>query len=384
MRILLAPDSFKDSLPAAAVCAALKRGVQRTFPSAVCRALPLADGGEGTLDVLAAALGGEFVHCPVHDPLFRPIEADYLWLPDTATAVVEMARASGLELLTPAERNCLHTNTLGTGELILHALQRGARHLVLTVGGSATNDAGIGMATALGFRFLDDQRQPLLPTGENLGRLASIDTSQVTPLLAQAQCRVVTDVTNPFYGPEGAAHVFAAQKGADAAAIAYLDAGLRQLATVLQTTFGLHMQTLPGSGAGGGVGGGAHCFLRAPIESAADWVLTTLRVADYLRGADVLITGEGKIDGQTWQGKLLSRLLALAEGRRLPVVLVAGTLHDVEAILAKQEVLYATSILPEPMPLAEALRRAPELLEQQGQLLGRLLAGVFFQAERGI
>ena len=374
MNILIAPDSFKDALAAPLVCEHLRRGLHRTFPAANCRLLPLADGGEGTLETLAAVLGGEFVPVEVHDPLFRPLRAEYLWLPETATAVVEMARASGLERLAATERDAARTTTLGTGELLANALDHGARHLVLTVGGSATTDAGLGLATALGYRFFDENGQPVPPTGEHLGRVRRIDAALVHPRLAAATCRVLTDVTNPLFGPTGAAHVFAAQKGADAATIAHLDAGLRTFADVLQVTFGLAVQQLPGSGAGGGIAGGATGFLRASISSAADWVLELTGADQLLQTADLLITGEGRVDGQTWQGKLLSQLLGRAAHHAVPVVLVCGTLLEVDAVLSDPNVLYACSILNEPMPLAEALRRTPALLETQGELLGRLLA----------
>ena len=374
MNILIAPDSFKDALAAPLVCEHLRRGLHRTFPAANCRLLPLADGGEGTLVTMATVLGGEFVPVEVHDPLFRPLRAEYLWLPETATAVVEMARASGLEQLAATERDAACTTTLGTGELLAHALDHGARHLVLTVGGSATTDAGLGLATALGYRFFDENGQPVVPTGEHLGRVRRIDAALVHPQLATATCRVVTDVTNPFFGPTGAAHVFAAQKGADAATIAHLDAGLRAFADVLQATFGLAVQQLPGSGAGGGIAGGAAGFLRAHISSAADWVLELTGADQLLQATDLLITGEGRVDDQTWQGKLLGKLLARAAYHAVPVMLVCGTLLDVNAVLADPNVLYASSIITEPMPLAEALSRTPALLETQGELLGRLLA----------
>ncbi len=375
MNILIAPDSFKDALAAPLVCEHLRRGLLRSFPAARCRLLPLADGGEGTLETLAAVLGGELVSVAVRDPLFRPITAAYLWLPETATAIVEMARASGLERLPAAERDAERTTTLGTGELLAHALDRGARHLVLTVGGSATNDAGLGLATALGYEFYDEADQPVPPIGANLGRVRRIDAVRVHPRLAAASCRIATDVTNPFYGPTGAARIFAAQKGSDAAAIARLDAGLQAFAAVLGTTFGLDVQRLPGSGAGGGIAGGAAGFLGAEISSAADWVLELTGADELLRDADLLITGEGRVDAQTWQGKLLGRLLARAARHRVPVVLVCGTLLDADAVLSDPNVLYASSIITEPLSLAEALRRTPELLETQGQLLGRLLQG---------
>lgn len=373
MNILIATDKFKDSLTAREVCEGLQSGILQTFPTINCELLPLADGGEGTLETLQSVWGGSFVSCQVHDPLGRKINANYLWIEVTQTAVIEMARASGIELLLSEERNCLYTSTLGTGELINDALKKGATSIVLTVGGSATNDAGMGMASALGYEFLDENNEVLAPVGKNLSKVRTIRTEHLHPKLSQTNFIVATDVTNPFYGKDGAAHVFSPQKGADIQVVELLDEGLQNMARVCQQHFGKDLQTFAGSGAGGGIGGGAVCFLDAQIVSAADWILEVNHVAEKLKNTNVLITGEGKVDSQTWQGKLISRLVALAASSETSVILVCGTLQEVESIVSQEGVIFATSILNQPMTLENALANAMELVENQGLLLGKLL-----------
>jgi glycerate kinase len=284
-----------------------------------------------------------------------------------------MARASGLELLQENERNCLLTSSFGTGELIAHALNLGAETLTLTVGGTATNDAGIGMAVALGYRFFDENNAQVVPIGRNLGQIVSIDSSGVHPRLAGLKTTVVTDVTSPFFGPEGAVQLYGPQKGADAAGVKLLNTGMEKLAAVLENYFGKAIQQIPGSGAGGGMGGGAICFLGADTGSGADWVLRHCDLPAKLAWADVLITGEGKIDYQSTQGKLLSRLLNQALEAQTPAILVCGTLAAIDPLIAHPAVKYAVSILNQPMPLAQALKETRNLLEQQGALLGKWL-----------
>ncbi|MES2519405.1 MAG: glycerate kinase [Bacteroidota bacterium] len=376
MDILIATDKFKDSLSAREVCEGLKKGILRTFPAANIELLPLADGGEGTLETLQSVWGGVFINCEVHDPLARKIKANYLWIEDNKTALIEMARASGIELLSANKRNCLKTSTFGTGELVKDAIEKGANQIILTVGGSATNDAGIGMASALGFEFLDENDVILSPIGENLEKIRKIKKEKLHPKLSQTQFIVATDVNNPFYGKNGAAYVFSPQKGADNEAVKLLDFGLQNVRNLCLQYFKKDLQMIAGSGAGGGIGGGAVCFLDAQIVSAADWILEVNHVADKLENTDILITGEGKIDSQTWQGKLISRLLALAEISATPVILVCGTLLEVESIVAQKGILYATSLLNQPMSLATALSNSPELVENQGLLLGKLLKGI--------
>ena len=373
MNILIATDKFKDSQTALQICEGLKKGIQKTFPTAICETMPLADGGEGTLETLQIVLGGEFVTCEVHDPLFRKIKAKYLWIASTQTAIVEMAKASGIELLKPNERNTLITSTFGTGQLILGALQKDAQEIILTVGGSATNDGGIGMAAALGYIFLDENHKELKPIGENLLKIYSIDKSKIHPNLSKVKFTVATDVINPFYGENGAAKIFAKQKGVDENGIELLDKGLENLAHLFQKTFHLNIQEKQGSGAGGGIGGGAMAFLNAKICSAADWILDIVDIDSKLKSANVLITGEGKIDSQTWQGKLISRLLERANKFNVPTILVCGTMQDLDHIIAQEGILYATSILNEPMSLEKAIENTSQLIEYQGNMLGNLL-----------
>ena len=373
MNILIATDKFKDSQTAFQVGEGLKKGILKTFPTAICETVPLADGGEGTLEALQIVLGGKFVTCEVQDPLFRKIQAKYLWIASTQTAVVEMARASGIELLKPNERNALITSTFGTGQLILDAFQKDTREIILTVGGSATNDGGIGMAVALGYVFLDENHQELKPIGENLLKICSIDKSKIHPSISNIKFTVATDVINPFYGENGAAKIFAKQKGADEKSIELLNKGLENLAQLFQKTFHLNIQQKQGSGAGGGIGGGAMAFLNAKICSAADWILDIMDIDSKLKSANVLITGEGKIDSQTWQGKLISRLLERANKYHVPTILVCGTMQDLNHILAQEGVMYATSILNEPMSLEKAIENTSQLIEYQGNMLGKML-----------
>ena len=376
MKILIATDKFKDSLTAKEVCEGLKIGILRTFPTVEIEILPLADGGEGTLETLQSVWGGQFISCKVHDPLSRKIEANYLWIEEKQTAIIEMARASGIELLKQSERNCLITSTYGTGELIKDALEKGAKEIILTVGGSATNDAGTGMASALGYEFVDGNGKKIEPIGKNLINIFKIIPKNIHSRLFQTKFIVATDVSNPFYGKEGAAYVFSPQKGADNQAVECLDVGLQNINQLIRKDFKVDLQTVAGSGAGGGIGGGAIAFLNAEIKSAAQWILEINQVENKLKSANILITGEGKIDSQTWQGKLISQLVVQAQITQTPVILVCGTLQGIESIIAQNGILYACSILNEPIDLEKALKSASQLVENQGVLLGKLLGGM--------
>lgn len=373
MNILIATDKFKDSQTAFQICEGLKKGILKIFPAAIIETLPLADGGEGTLETLQIVLGGEFITCEVQNPLFRKISAKYLWIAPSRTAIVEMARASGIELLEKEERNALITSTYGTGQLILDALGKDAQEIILTVGGSATNDGGIGMAAALGYVFRDENKIELKPIGKNLLKIYSIDKSKIYPNLANTKFTVATDVTNPFYGENGAAKVFAKQKGVDEKAIDFLNKGLENLAQIFQKTFNIDIQQQRGGGAGGGIGGGAVVFLNAQICSAADWILDITDIDTKLKIANVLITGEGKIDSQTWQGKLVSQLVKRANKFNVPSILVCGTMQDLEQIITQEGVMYATAILNEPMCLEKAIEQTSQLIEYQGSILGKML-----------
>ncbi|MHA8099927.1 glycerate kinase [Aquirufa aurantiipilula] len=355
MRVLLCPDKFKDSLSAAEVCQALAQGIKNSHPEAIIQSLPLADGGEGTLDVIREIFGGEWVKVLVKDPLFRAIEAPYLWVKDSSHAFIEMSRASGIELLKKEERNPGITSTFGTGELILHALKHGAKRITLTVGGSATNDAGMGMAAALGFQFLDVNGKELTPIGENLIRIHQIIPSPIIEQIKQIQIQVATDVRHVLYGPQGAAHVFAKQKGADEKMISQLDKGLIQMASFYPNT---EIAQSPGAGAAGGLGAGAMFFLQASIHLASSWILDLVSFDQHAAKADVIISGEGKIDVQSWGGKLISTVIQRSQAIQKPIILVCGGLQDENNIPESMRHIPVYPILVPPISLEEAMTKA--------------------------
>ena len=367
MRILIAPDSFKDSLSAAKVAESSAKGIKNTFSQAEITMLPLADGGEGTLEAIKGDL--EYVKCMASDPLFRKIESKYLWNEKTRTAFVEMAQISGLELVTEKERNPLKTSTLGTGELIAHALKNDAQKVILFVGGSATNDGGIGMAAALGYVFLDKNGNTLNPTGENLNLIHDFDY-QPTFDLSKTEFIVATDVTNPFFGENGAAHIYAKQKGANPEQIDILDKGLQNLNSLLKKTKNLDLQTVAGSGAAGGLAGGAYAFLGAKVVSAAEEIFKICDLETKIEQSDIIISGEGRIDAQTWNGKLISKLLENAKLKR--VILVGGS---VETDLDNQPNIIKTYQIKTPeMTLDFAKANAAELLFETGKEIGNFLS----------
>ncbi|MHA8088614.1 glycerate kinase [Aquirufa sp. Wall-65K1] len=366
MRILLCPDKFKDSLSAAEVCQALAKGIKKSYPDAIIQSLPLADGGEGTLDVIHEIFGGEWMHLKVNNPLFQPIHAPYLWVKEKKQAFIEMSRASGIELLAPKDRNPALTSTYGTGELIRHALELGAKKITLTVGGSATNDAGMGMAAALGFRFLDEQGNELAPIGENLIHIHRILPSNLQDQLSQIQFQVATDVRNVLHGPQGAAYVFAKQKGADEIMIEQLNEGLIHLAKFFPNASMAHT---PGAGAAGGLGAGALFFLQASIHLASEWILELVSFDQHAAQADVIISGEGKIDVQSWEGKLISTLIQHSQACQKPIILICGGLQDVGKIPASMQHIPVYPILVPPIRLEDAMTHAADYLSQIGQKL---------------
>lgn len=317
MNILICPDKFKDSLTAREAAYAIKEGLPEEH---IAILVPMADGGEGSLEVIAQNLPGEWAVATVHDPLFRLLSAQYFISGNTA--YIEMAKASGYELLTDNERDCTKTTTLGTGELIQDAIDRDVKNIVLFIGGSATNDGGIGVATALGYQFLDESGKELAPIGENLIQVREIRLPEKP--LTNISFAVICDVTNPFYGPNGAAHVYAAQKGATAGQIAQLDAGLRNLAERIKKQLTIDIQQLPGAGAAGGLGGGAVAFLNAEIKSGTKTLIEITGLEEKIRHTDLIITGEGKFDGQSINGKLIDGICAIARKQQVPVWMVCG------------------------------------------------------------
>ena len=353
-KIVIASDSFKGSLSSAEVAACGERAVHRLFPDCKVVQLPVADGGEGTAETLTAALGGQSVTAIVHDPLGRLITARYGWIAQEQTALIEMAAASGLPLLPLEERNPWLTSTYGTGELIRNALERGCHKFLIAIGGSATNDGGMGLLQALGFRFLDAEGKELPGCGGSLQQIQQIDSSGVLVDLAQCQFTVACDVTNPFYGPTGAAYVFAPQKGADAEMVEALDQGLRHFAQLIHTTQGIAIDQLAGAGAAGGLGGGLVAFLNARLTPGIEMVLDALRFDTQITGADLIITGEGKLDAQTCMGKTPLGILRRAQQQGIPVVALGGAVEASEA-LNQCGFLAVFPILPYPTSLAKAM-----------------------------
>jgi glycerate kinase len=322
-RVVIAPQSFKGSADAVAVASAIARGVRRRWPRAECVELPLADGGEGTALALVRATGGEMRHARVHDPLGREIDAQWGVLGDRVTAVLEMAAASGLPLLRDDERDPRITSTRGTGELILAAAASGAQRIVIGIGGSATNDGGAGMARAFGYRLLDADGSELPEGGAALARLARIE-GQTDPRLIRPAIDVACDVRNPLLGPEGATAVYGPQKGATPEIQRELEAALGRYADVVERFVGRDVRSVPGAGAAGGLGAGLIAFLDARLVSGALLVLDAVAFDKRLVGADLVVTGEGRIDGQSIYGKLTHAVTVAAKRRGVPVVAVAG------------------------------------------------------------
>ncbi len=321
--ILLAPDSFKGSLSARRFCEVAGAAIRRALPDATVLPHPLADGGEGTLEVLAELEGAERIALPVTGPLGERVRADWLRLRAQRTAVIEMARASGLLLVPPGQRRPLEATTRGTGELLAHALRTGARRIVVTLGGSATTDAGTGFLSALGYRFLDKDGRPLPPGGGALERLARIEAPH--PALDDVELVGATDVTTPLLGPTGAARLFAPQKGASPAEVERLERGLARFAEVVKRDLGLEVAEVPGAGAAGGLGAALR-VLGARLEPGFGLVaeLTGFEARFHPRPPDLVITGEGRLDSQSAHGKVPVEVAKVAKRHGVPVVAVAG------------------------------------------------------------
>ncbi len=325
MRVLVAPDKFRGTLSAANAADAIAAGVRRAIPDAVVDAVPMADGGEGTLDALVAALGGETREVTVSGPLGDPVRAAYAIVPSASgpTAVIEMARASGLVLLA-RRRDPLRASTRGTGELIAAAAAAGAPSAVVCIGGSATNDAGAGMAQALGVALLDERGRELPPGGAALLRLARIDATRLDASVRVMRIVAATDVDNPLVGPSGASFVYGPQKGATADDVALLDRALRHLAAVVHHDLGIDVRDLPGAGAAGGLGAGLIAFLGARLRPGVDVVMEAVRFRERLENADLVITGEGRFDEQSLRGKVPHGVLTAAEELGVPAIVLCG------------------------------------------------------------
>ena len=354
MKIVIASDSFKGSLSSHEVAQAAMRGVKQVYPTCEIVAVNVADGGEGTVEAVVEALGGEIVTITVSDPLGCPVSACYGLAGNTA--IIEMAAASGLTLLTAEERNPWLTSTYGTGEMILDAIRRGCREFFVGIGGSATNDAGTGMLQALGFRFYDvDEHEITNCCGGKLQDIARIDDSEVTAAVRQSRFIVACEGDTPFCGYEGAAYVFAPQKGADAEMVARLDTGMLSFANVIKQTYGVDVVSIAGAGAAGGMGGGFRAILNATLKRGIDMVLDAIGFDNIIIGADLIITGEGRVDSQTIKGKVPSGILWRAKAQGIPVVAIGGSVEECESV---EQMGFAGvySILEEEVPLDVAMQ----------------------------
>ena len=335
LKFVLAPDSFKGSASAKEICEAMEKGILRVFPKSTVQHVPMADGGEGSTEAVVDATGGEYIQKVVQGPLEEKVEATFGIHGDGKTAVIEMAEASGIQLLTPEERNPLYTTSYGTGELIRHCLDEGMKNIILCIGGSATNDGGVGMAQALGYQFKDKDGNEIRRGGKYLKDIASIDTSNVHEHLASCEVLVASDVDNPLTGPEGAAAVFGPQKGATPEMVEDLDEGLKHLEKMIEKNLGKSVGHIPGAGAAGGLGAGLLAFTEAKLERGVEIIVEATRLKEKVKAADVVFTGEGQIDFQTKYGKTpMGVVTAVKEvNEKAKVIAISGSIgEDVETL----------------------------------------------------
>jgi glycerate 2-kinase len=364
MKILLVPDKFKGSLDAANVCLAIEKALRESVGHLEINSIPMADGGEGTSNMLTHFSNGRIIKLPVLDPFFRIIEGFYGVSGDGRTAFIEMAVASGLQLLMPEERNALLGTTYGTGEMIVDALDKGVDSIILGVGGSGTNDGGIGMGEALGARFLDSAGNALKPIGQNLFSIRSIDTSHLHPRAKEVSVTAICDVSNPFYGINGAAHIFGPQKGATPTDIRFLDAGLRNFAQVAQDQMGIDLN-FPGAGAGGGLGGGAKIFFNIGFCSGIEFIINFIGLEDLVRNSELVITGEGKMDEQTLSGKVVKGVADLSRKYGRPLIVIVGKNELSEAVTASLGIRKVISLMDSETTENESFERAFALIEKR-------------------
>lgn len=331
-KVVIVPDSFKGTMSSIEVCDIIDKAVKKVIREVNTVKIPVADGGEGTVDAFLYAVGGERIEVTVKDPYFRDIQSFYGILPDGKTAVIEMAAASGLSFVEGEENPCL-TSTYGTGQLIMDALKRGCTKIITGIGGSATNDGGIGMAAALGVRFLDCNGREVPLNGEGMGHVERIDMSSRDLRVSECTITAACDVDNPFYGKNGAAYIFAPQKGANDEMVKLLDDNLKHLAGIIDRDLGVKVQRIPGSGAAGGLGGGLIAFAGAKLQQGIKIILDAVHFDEIITDADLIITGEGKIDGQSLRGKVPVGIALRAKKKDIPVIAVVGNAgRDIEKV----------------------------------------------------
>jgi glycerate 2-kinase len=373
MRVVIAPDSFKGSNTSVRVAETIERGILKVFPRAEVHRVPIADGGEGTVEAVVLGGGGEYRDVTVTGPLGAPVAARYGIL-SGGRGVIEMAAASGLPLVPTDRRDPLLTTTYGTGELIRDALDHGCTELLIGIGGSATNDAGVGMAQALGFSFLDASGHEVRGCGGDLHRIETIDTSSADRRLSGCKISVACDVRNPLYGDEGAAAIYGPQKGADEKTIESLDSGLRHFAGIAGRAFDVDLQAIPGAGAAGGLGAGLVVFCGAELKSGIDAILDIVRFDEAVRGADLVLTGEGAMDGSSTYGKVPVGIARRMSGTDIPVVAIVGDIGKGASAVYALGIDGIMSTVSRAVPLEVALRESSEMLEDAAERLMRFLS----------
>jgi glycerate 2-kinase len=364
MKIILAPDKFKGSLTGLQFCNAVEEGIIDVLPNTEIIKSPLSDGGDGTIDILEYHLKGKRIVVNVNDPLFRKIEASYLHMAAVKTAFIEMAAASGMYLLKKEEQNCFNTTTLGTGELILDAINKGAKTIILGIGGSATNDCGMGMATALGYKFEDEHGSELEPIGKNLSKVKNIKSDSVIDTLKSIDFKVACDVTNPLYGKEGAAYVYGPQKGASPLEIEALNAGLENMSNLFKKQFDVDVQNIKSAGAAGGMGAGTSVFLNAELKSGIDLVKSLVAFDEKIKGADWIITGEGKLDSQTLSGKTIDGVITSAKKHDIPVAVICGSIELSKTETDALGILYTDAVMEKAKSLDDAIENGYDYVKQ--------------------
>ncbi|MFH6564755.1 glycerate kinase [Pseudomonas kulmbachensis] len=374
MKIVIAPDSFKDSLSAEKVADAIAAGLAEVLPHALLVKCPMADGGEGTVQAIVAAGNGQLRRNQVQGPLGELVEAHWGWLPDSHTAIIEMAEASGLQLVAPAQRDACISSTYGTGELIRAALDAGARRVILAIGGSATNDAGAGALQALGLGLFDDQGNSLARGGLALAGVVRIDLTGLDPRLTEVRFEIAADVNNPLCGEHGASAIFGPQKGASAEQVRLLDQALGHFAGHCAQVLPKDVRDEPGSGAAGGLGFAAKAFFGAQFRPGVEVVAELVGLAEAVKDADLVITGEGRFDAQTLRGKTPFGVARIAQANGVPVVVLAGTLGEGYQALYEHGINAAFAIASGPMTLQDACDRAGQLLTDRARDIARLLS----------
>ena len=372
MNILIAPDSFKESLSATEVCRFIESGIKNTLFNTNIISIPLSDGGEGFVQSIIDATNGCLIKVKAHDPLMRSIDAEYGILGDKETAIIEMSKVSGLELLSSKEKNPWTTTTYGTGELIRDALNKDCKKLIIGIGGSATNDGGAGMIEALGGKLLTPKGKQIGKGGGALQQLATIDLTNLDNRLSECQVIVACDVTNPLLGKNGASFVFARQKGANSEMIKLLEENLSHYANIIQQEIGKDISDVPGAGAAGGLGAGLMAFLNAELKPGFDIIRDILNLDNYIKQADLIFTAEGKVDFQTQFGKTPFGVAQVAKKFDKPVICLAGSIGEGAEVLYNKGISSIFSIINKPMLLDEAIANASLLLEETAERVMRL------------